>query len=152
MQVSTTLVRHCIMTLYSINIVLASVLFNSCICFIKKQPCERIAVGIKFTKPQTHSRRSFCPFLRSQRFCATHQNAPRTKDVQIIGELTNSQWKWLRLLKLHKRSFYSAAIDKKTVEKLLLLSFCCGVIQTHFCSCSFFIHYIIMTQQSFILC
>src|SRR5438128_12225039 len=86
----------------------------------------------------------FCSFLQSLRFCAMHLYAPSSKDVQTIGELTNSQWKWLRLLKLHKRSFYSAAIDKKTVEKLLLLSFCCGVIQTHTCSCSFFIHYIII--------
>src|SRR5437660_7921023 len=65
----------------------------------------------------------FCSFLRSPCFCATHLYTPSSKDVQTIGELTNSQWKWLRLLKLHKRSFYSAAIDKKTVEKLLFLSF-----------------------------
>src|SRR5438128_12535040 len=88
--------------------------------FVSNNPLPNKDTNIQTNR---NRRRSFCPFLRSQRFCATHQNAPRTKDVQIIGELTNSQWKWLRLLKLHKRSFYSAVIDKKTVEKLFFLSF-----------------------------
>src|SRR5438128_1984348 len=95
--------------------------------------CKKMRYSVKTPLPNKRHKqtnklwgRSFCPFLRSQRFCATHQNAPRTKDVQIIGELTNSQWKWLRLLKLHKRSFYSAVIDKKTVEKLFFLSFTAG--------------------------
>src|SRR5438128_5806566 len=97
-------------------------------------------------------RRSFAPFSDPRASAPRTQYAPRTKDVQTIGELTNLQWKWLRLLKLHKRSFYSVAIDKKTVEKLFFLFFYCGVIQMHTCSCSLFIHYIIMTQQSLILC
>src|SRR5438128_11246869 len=88
---------------------------------VSKATCE----SNKDTNKQTNKRKTtiFCSFLRSPRFCATHLYAPSSKDVQIIGELTNSQWKWLRLLKLHQRSFYSAAIAKKTVEKLLLLSF-----------------------------
>src|SRR5438128_3469774 len=76
MQVSTTLVRHCIMTLYSIDIVLASVLFNSCICFIKKQPCERIAVGIKFTKPQTNTKEKTIALLLKP---LLHTTAPSEK-------------------------------------------------------------------------
>src|SRR5438128_2906469 len=113
MQVSTTLVRHCIMTLYSIDIVLASVLFNSCICFIKKQPCECIAVGIKFTKSQTnirkvhkttnkHSETISFRYISTPHYCATFSTPFAQRErFYFIVEVLKQVRKWPLRPKIH---------------------------------------------------